>query len=106
MEPCARSRPSRSRAQGAELSERGAEFRSLASRERKRRHFKLKCAAATFEIANAEQLLASNNAVFPNVGGPMPGGFDFGLPFFLGREVFVAIAGQDTPAGPGPYWAY
>ena len=60
----------------------------------------------TFDIANAEQLLASSNAVFPNVGGPMPGGFDFGLPFFLGRQVFVAIAGQDTPAGPGPYWAY
>jgi hypothetical protein len=60
----------------------------------------------TFEIANAEQLLASNNAVFSNVGGPMPGGFDFGLPFFLGRQVFVAIAGQHTPAGPGPYWAY
>ena len=60
----------------------------------------------TFDIANAEQLLAGDNAVFSNIGGPMPGGFDFGLPFFLGRRVVVAIAGADTPAGPGPYWAY
>ncbi len=60
----------------------------------------------TFDVANAEQLLANNNAVFSDVGGPMPGGFDFGLPFFMGRRIFVAIAGQDTSAGPGPYWAY
>ena len=37
----------------------------------------------TFDIANAEQLLASGNAVFPDIGGPMPGGFDFGPPFLL-----------------------
>jgi Protein of unknown function (DUF3443) len=55
----------------------------------------------TFDVADAEQLLASNNAVFSNLGGPMPGGFDFGLPFFMGRRIFVAIAGQDTPEGPG-----
>ncbi len=60
----------------------------------------------TFDIANAAQSLASGNAVFPDIGGPMPGGFDFGLPFFFGRRVFVAIAGQETPAGGGPYWAY
>jgi hypothetical protein len=60
----------------------------------------------TFDIANADQLFASGNVVFPDIGGPMPGGFDFGLPFFFGRRVFVAIAGVATPAGPGPYWAY
>ena len=32
--------------------------------------------------------------------------FDWGLPFFFGREVFVAIEGQETPSGPGPYYAY
>ena len=32
--------------------------------------------------------------------------FDWGLPFFFGRSVFSAIAGQPTPKGPGPYWAY
>lgn len=33
-------------------------------------------------------------------------GFDWGLPFFLGRKVFNAIEGAPTPAGIGPYWAY
>lgn len=32
--------------------------------------------------------------------------FDFGLPFFLGRNVFVAIANKNTSAGMGPYFAY
>ncbi len=32
--------------------------------------------------------------------------FIWGLPFFYGRTVYTAIEGKDTPAGPGPYWAY
>ena len=32
--------------------------------------------------------------------------FDWGMPFFFGRTVFVAIDGQSTLHGPGPYWAY
>jgi hypothetical protein len=32
--------------------------------------------------------------------------FDFGLPFFFGRSVYVAIAGANTAGGPGPYFAY
>jgi Protein of unknown function (DUF3443) len=32
--------------------------------------------------------------------------FDLGLPFFFGRNVFVAIAGENTSAGEGPYFAY
>jgi hypothetical protein len=32
--------------------------------------------------------------------------FDWGLPFFYGRSVYTAIEGKNTPAGPGPYWAY
>jgi len=28
------------------------------------------------------------------------------LPFFFGRNVFTAIEGRNTPAGPGPYWAF
>ena len=32
--------------------------------------------------------------------------FDLGLPFFFGRNVFVAIAGTNTPGGEGPYFAY
>jgi hypothetical protein len=43
---------------------------------------------------------------FNDVGGPNPGSFDFGLPFFFGRKVFTAIEGQSTPGGVGPYFAY
>jgi Protein of unknown function (DUF3443) len=30
----------------------------------------------------------------------------WGLPFYFGRTVFTAVAGKNTPAGPGPYIAY
>jgi len=68
-----------------------------------------------FSVANASRLAARNFA-FGNLAGPMPGfspnaslqlpGFDWGLPCFFGRTVFVAIEGQTTPAGPGPYFAF
>ena len=32
--------------------------------------------------------------------------FDWGLPFFFGRNVFVAIEGKSTPGGTGPFTAY
>jgi hypothetical protein len=32
--------------------------------------------------------------------------FDWGLPFFFGRTVFVAMQGATTSKGPGPFWAY
>jgi hypothetical protein len=32
--------------------------------------------------------------------------FDLGLPFFFGRNVYVAIAGANTSGGEGPYFAY
>ena len=32
--------------------------------------------------------------------------FDFGFPFFLGRNVYIAFAGANTSAGMGPYYAY
>ena len=59
-----------------------------------------------FSIANAEQLFSTDNAAFGDLGGPNTGVFDWGVPFFFGRKVFVAIDGAQTPAGAGPYWAY
>ena len=64
-----------------------------------------------FSIANATTLFAtSNNFAFDNLGGysstSPPYYFDWGLPFFFGQNVFVAIAGASTPGGTGPYWAY
>jgi hypothetical protein len=64
----------------------------------------------TFKVANAESLLNynANFWAFGTISGPNPiaQSFDFGLPFFYGRNVFVAIEGQNTPAGMGPYVAY
>jgi hypothetical protein len=66
-------------------------------------------ATVKFSVANADSLFKSNpNAfVFGNLGGPNSlGGFDWGLPFFYGRNVFTAIEGKSTPGGIGPYWAF
>lgn len=63
--------------------------------------------AVSFNIENADALFASSvDNVFPTLGGPNSGMFDWGLPFFYGRHVFVAIEGAGTPGGAGPYWAY
>ena len=59
-----------------------------------------------FSINNTGTLLSSPNTAFSNLGGTNPGPVDWGLPFFYNRTVFVAIDGQVTPAGSGPYWAY
>ena len=60
-----------------------------------------------FTIANAESLFANRgDFAFSALGGPNPGTFDWGLPFFFGRKVFTAIQARSTPAGTGPFWAY
>jgi predicted aspartyl protease len=59
-----------------------------------------------FSVANAETLFANSaDSVFGDLGGPGQD-FDWGLPFFFGRNVYVAIEGASTPGGTGPYWAY
>lgn len=35
-----------------------------------------------------------------------PSGFDWGLPFFFGRNVYTVIEGKITSGGVGPYFAY
>lgn len=60
-----------------------------------------------FSVGNAQTLTSNqNDGVAPGVAGPDPGTFDWGLPFFYGRNVYVAIEGRNTPAGSGPYVAY
>jgi len=63
-------------------------------------------APVPFSIANADSLFTNNNAALGELGGPNAGAFDWGLPFFYGRTVFVAIEQTSTPGGPGPFWAY
>ena len=63
--------------------------------------------SVSFSIGNADTLLANHNDfVAPNLGGPNPGAFDWGLPFFFGRNVYTAIEGKTTPGGTGPFVAY
>lgn len=69
-------------------------------------------APANFTVANGDSLLSNNtsNFAFNDLGGPYSSngtlGWDFGLPFFFGRTIFIAINTQNTPAGPGPFIAY
>jgi hypothetical protein len=64
----------------------------------------------SFDVANAVELGNDNPSAtaFPDIGVPNSDtqSFDFGLTFFYGRNVFVAIAGASTPGGTGPYFAY
>jgi Protein of unknown function (DUF3443) len=63
-----------------------------------------------FSIANADSLLTTNagNRAFDNLGAPtsFTRSFDWGLPFFFGRNVFTAIEDAPTSGGVGPYFAY
>ena len=66
-----------------------------------------------FSIEDANTLFnnnGGNNTAFSTLGGPLPASmnsFDFGLPFFYGKNVFTAIQDQSTPGGPtGPFFAY
>jgi hypothetical protein len=45
-------------------------------------------------------------AAISNLAGPQHSNFDFGLPFFFGRNVLVAFDGKSTPGGTGPFTAY
>ncbi len=68
-------------------------------------------AGASFRIGNFDTLLggASNpNAVFSQVGGGALAkqGFDWGLPFFLGRTVYFGFEGRSPSLGSGQRVAY
>lgn len=68
-----------------------------------------------FSVANAQNL-NGNFSAFDNLAGPITSGlqsaassggiFDWGLPFFYGRNVFVAIEGSNTSGGTGPFFAF
>lgn len=67
-----------------------------------------------FSVANAETLFTSastdSDAAMSQLAGANPSGygFDWGLPFFYGVNVYNAIDGQKMPSGEpaGPWWAY
>lgn len=70
--------------------------------------------STSFSVANAEDLLTNaataSDAVLPTLAGTNPTGygFDWGLPFFYGVNVYSTIDGQSVPSGApaAPWWAY
>lgn len=73
-----------------------------------------KSKVTAFSVANAESIFtnsatASDGAINGLAGeNPSGVGFDWGLPFFFGVNVYNAIDGQSMPSGApaGPWWAY
>jgi hypothetical protein len=62
-----------------------------------------------FQIVDATTLFQTTNNVFSTLGGPWtstPLNFDWGLPFFFGRNVYIGIDGTRSSLGTGPYWGY
>lgn len=67
----------------------------------------------SFDIGNTDTLISYNNMAYDNVGGDIGTSnmFDWGLPFFLGRSVFVGIKGSSATVNTnqtanGPFWAF
>ena len=59
-----------------------------------------------FQVGNMLTLSSSSNKVFNNLAGDGGTTFDWGLPFFLGRNVYVGFENSTTSLGAGPFWAY
>jgi hypothetical protein len=66
----------------------------------------------TFGVGNTQTMLNTNPTfnVFPQLAGTLPAGnagtFDYGLAFFYGKRVAVAVEGNKTSVGTGPYIAF
>ena len=62
-----------------------------------------------FDIGNTETLFTNSTfSVFPELGGsnPDPNSFDYGLAFFYGKRVAIAVEQKKTSVGTGPYIAF
>lgn len=67
--------------------------------------------SVNFSVGNASTISQtySGNSALPLLAGPAfvtSKIFDWGLPFFYGRNVYAAVEQQPTPGGTGPYVAY
>ncbi len=73
-------------------------------------------ASGAFTLYNAQTVLAGTNTAAPGLGvnssqlgsgfATYPNSFDFGLPFFFGRNVYTAIEGRTAGAYTGPFVAF
>jgi hypothetical protein len=62
----------------------------------------------TFQVGNADDEFSQSNPnnTFSDLAGVMSSDFDWGLPFFFGRNVYVGTSGKSSTLGAGPLWAY
>ena len=62
----------------------------------------------SFNVTNAESVFQFGVHVFPGLAGPLNDSrsFDWGLPFFFGKSVFIGIEGSSSPLGSGTYYAF
>jgi hypothetical protein len=62
----------------------------------------------SFRVGNFSSLWNAANWVFDDVAGELggTGGFDWGLPFYFGRNVYIGFEGMSSSLGTGPYFAY
>lgn len=66
-------------------------------------------APVSFAVDNATALFAGGTqTVLPTLAGNIGDSntFDWGLPFFYGRRVFIGIEGQSSTLGTGPFYAF
>lgn len=59
-----------------------------------------------FQVAPADKLFDGDSVAFANLGGLLDTGFDWGVPFFFGRAVFVGFEKRSSSLGTGPYFGY
>jgi Protein of unknown function (DUF3443) len=66
-----------------------------------------------FNVGDTQTLFftsPTDNNVLPQLAGTLPAGndgsFDYGLAFFYGKRVAVAVEGDKTSVGTGPYIAF
>jgi hypothetical protein len=69
-----------------------------------------KQSTVNFSVVNADEAFKASpdGVAFGGLASSNPNNnsFDWGLPFFFGRNVYTAIEGRPTPGGTGPYYAY
>ena len=58
-----------------------------------------------FQIGNFNSLTSSSNNVYGDIGGNISGAFDWGLPFFFGKNVYIGFENKSS-LGTGQYFAY
>jgi hypothetical protein len=59
-----------------------------------------------FTVGKFSSLVNSSNNVFGEIAGNSTFGFDWGLPFFMGRNVYVGFEGRSGLGSTGPFVAY